>query len=125
MKLFKRVIKKLALKYLSERDIKDLLWKNIFVYPEKIDWQETRELFTKIFNENPRLREYINIRKSQLLNDAFEEEKSYIRGAIGELQIIESLYSPKENESIKITESKNINEIVDRFLNYFKGRNQE
>lgn len=119
MKLLKKIIKKLAKLFLSERDIKDLLWKSIFIFPDKLDWQEAEDLFVKIYKENPKLRDYIYLRKSQLLNNSLEEDKNYIQGAIGELLVIENLMM-KIEEREKHKEAESIKFSVDKFLNYFK-----
>lgn len=121
MKVFKKIIKKLARKLLNDKEILELLRKSILFQSEKIDWEETKDLFTKIFNENPKFRDYILLRKSSLLNGLFDDDKNYIQGAIDELTIMENLYSKKDDFILTKKEENNLS--VEKFLNYFKGRN--
>lgn len=122
MRVFKNIIKKLAKRYLSCRELTELLWKDVFFHSEKVNWEDAQHLFTNIFIKYPDFRKYILLRKSQLLNSLFEEDKNYIQGAINELSIMENLYNPQENILINKKEEDKNEISIKRFLEYFKGR---
>jgi len=125
--MLKSIIKKLVKKFLTEREIKSLLKETIFIYPDVFSLTDARDLITKIFRENPRFRDFILFRKSQLLNSALTENKEYIQGALGELLFLESLEDrfSENNSTQQVEKIVNISGAIENLKNFYKERSEE
>jgi hypothetical protein len=124
--MLKNIIKKLAKRFLTEREIKSLLKETIFIYPDIFSLDDARELITKIFRENPRFRDFILFRKSQLLNSALTENKEYIQGALGELFFLESLEDrfSENNFTQQVEQGIDISGAIENLKNFYKERSE-
>jgi hypothetical protein len=124
--MLKEIIKKLAKKILTEREIKSLLKETIFIYPDVFSLDDARNLITKIFRENPKFRDFILFRKSQLLNSALTENKEYIQGALGELLFLESLEDKfsENNSTQQVEQGIDISGAIENLKNFYKERSE-
>jgi hypothetical protein len=124
--MLKNIIKKLAKRFLTEREIKFLLKETIFIYPDIFSLDDARNLITKIFRENPKFREFILFRKSQLLNSALTENKEYIQGALGELFFLESLEDrfSENNFTQQVEQGIDISGAIENLKNFYKERSE-
>ena len=82
-------------KKISFQELKEYVLYREFVKPYmgiRFDYDEVKELWRKVAENYPRLKEWLIMRKNDLLMQVFtEENKEIIKGAVGELIMIENL----------------------------------
>ena len=136
--LTKEELWELIKKKISFQELKEYVLYQEFVKPYvgmKFDYDEVRELWRKVAENYPRLKEWLIMRKNDLLMRVFtEENKEIIKGAVGELIMIENLMNssapleelPKFEKQTQ-EEEKDFEKIVSelRVLSEQKGRNSE